>query len=188
MDPIAVQTITDRFITFVLALVAALSAGGITVVLMYLVVIFLRLKKRERISLEMLTLEVKMSKDNEIKIDVAEQMFTSFASLKKSGWLSAFDLDDVLAFEIVGKKAEIRFYISAPARIVDLVEKTIYSYYPNADIRKVDEPNIFSEDGKVAFGALVQKDYTYMPIKLFKDLPTDSLVGITSALTKIDDD
>src|SRR3989344_8927064 len=129
MDPIAVQTITDRFITFVLALVAALSAGGLTLLLMYLVMIFLRLKKREQISLEIVTLEVKMPKDNEIKIDVAEQMFASFASLKKSGWLSAFDLDDVLAFEIIGKKADIRFYVSAPSRIIDLVEKTIYSYY-----------------------------------------------------------
>jgi hypothetical protein len=64
-------------------------------------------------------------KDNEIKIDAAEQMFAAFASLKKSGWLSFLDLDDVLAFEIVGKEAEIRFYVSAPAKIIDLVEKII---------------------------------------------------------------
>jgi len=138
--------------------------------------------------LEMVTLEVKTPKDNEIKIDVAEQMFASFSSLKKSGWLSAFDLDDVLAFEIVGKKADIRFYVSAPSRIIDLVEKTIYSYYPSADIKKVDEPNIFSEDGKVAFGALFAKGYPYMPLKLFKDLPSDSLAPLTSALSKMGDD
>lgn len=188
MEPIAVQSITERILTFTLALVAALSAAGMSFVFIYLGIIFLRFKKRELISLEMVTLEVKMPKDNEIKVDVAEQMFASFSSLKKSGWLSAFDLDDVLAFEIVGKKANIRFYVSAPSRIIDLVEKTIYSYYPSADIKKVDEPNIFSEEGKVAFGALVTKDYPYMPIKLFKELPTDSLVGITSALSKMDDD
>ena len=188
MDPIAVQGITDRLVTFILALIAALSAGGLTFILMYLAIIFLRLKKREQISLEMVTLEVKTPKDNEIKIDVAEQMFASFSSLKKSGWLSAFDLDDVLAFEIVGKKADIRFYVSAPSRIIDLVEKTIYSYYPSADIKKVDEPNIFSEDGKVAFGALFAKGYPYMPLKLFKDLPSDSLAPLTSALSKMGDD
>ena len=188
MDTIAVQGITDRFITFVFALIAGLSAAGLTFILMYLVIIFLRLKKREQISLEMVTLEVKIPKDNEIKIDVAEQMFASFSSLKKSGWFSAFDLDDVLAFEIVGKKADIRFYVSAPSRIIDLVEKTIYSYYASADIKKVDEPNIFSEEGKVAFGALVSKDYPYMPLKLFKDLPSDSLVSVTSSLSKMGDD
>jgi len=188
MDVITVQGITERLITYILALIAAFSAAGLSFVLIYLGIIFLRFKKREQISLEMVTLEIKMAKENEIKVDVAEQMFSSFSTLKKSGWMSAFDLDDVLAFEIVGKKADIRFYVSAPARIIDLVEKTIYSYYPTADIKKVDEPNIFSEEGKVAFGALVTKGYPYMPIKLFKELPTDSLVGITSALSKMDDD
>ena len=54
-----------------------------------------------------------------------------------------------------------------------MIEKTIYGYYPQADILRVDEPNIFSEEGKVAYGALVQKDFPYMPIKTYKDLPTD---------------
>ncbi|MBI4009184.1 DUF87 domain-containing protein, partial [Candidatus Roizmanbacteria bacterium] len=188
MDLIMVQTITDRLISFALALVAGLSAAGLTLLFMYLLIIFFRLKKREQISLEMVTLEIKTPKDNEIKIDVAEQMFGSFSSLKKSGWFSMFDLDDVLAFEIVGKKADIRFYVSAPSRIIDLVEKTIYSYYPSADIKKVDEPNIYSEGGKIAYGALITKDYPYMPLKVFKDLPSDSLAAVTSALSKMGDD
>ncbi len=188
MDPTLLQTLTDRFLTFILALVAALSAGGLTLLFMYLILIFLRLKKRERISLEMVTLEVKAPKDNEIKIDVAEQMFASFSSLKKSGWFSFLELDDVLAFEIVGKKTDIRFYISAPSRIIDLIEKTVYSYYPSADIKKVDEPNIFSENGKVSFGASVTKDYSYMPLKTFKELPSDPLSSLTSALSKMDDE
>ena len=185
MDSIYYQTIGDRAITFVLALGAALLVAAITLIFIYLILIYLRLKKREQISLEMITLEVKLQKDNEIKIDAAEQMFASFSSLKKSGWFSFLDLDDVLSFEIVGKKADIRFYVSAPSRIIDLVEKTIYGYYPAADIKKVDEPNIFSENGKVAFGALVTKDYSYMPVKIFKDLATDSLSAVTSSLSKI---
>ncbi len=185
MDISSVATFTDKLTTLGLALCAALLAGAVTLILIYLIILYFRLKKREKISLEMLTLEVKISKENEIKIDAAEQMFASFSSLKKSGWFSFLDLDDVLAFEIVGKEAEIRFYVSAPSRIIDLVEKTVYGYYPTADIRRVDEPNIFSEDGKVSYGALVQKDYSYMPIKVYKDLSTDSLAGITSALSKM---
>src|SRR3989344_3698120 len=182
------QTTLNQIVFFVLALLAGIFSAGLTGLLLYFVMIFFRLKRREQISLEMVTLQVKMPKDNEIKIDVAEQLFASFSSLKKSGWFSAFDLDDVLAFEIVAKKAEIRFYLSAPSRIIDLVEKTIYSYYPAADVRKVDEPNIFTEDGKVSFGALVTKDYPYMPLKVFKDLPSDSLGATTSALSKMGDD
>ncbi|QQG44330.1 MAG: type IV secretion system DNA-binding domain-containing protein [Candidatus Roizmanbacteria bacterium] len=187
MDAISFQIIIDRIITLLLALAAAILAISLTAVFIYLILIYLRLRKREQISLEMVTLEVKLQKDNEIKIDAADQMFASFASLKKSGWFSFMDLDDVIAFEIVGKKADIRFYVSAPSRIVDLVEKTIYGYYPTADIKKVDEPNIFTENGKVAFGGLYQKETPYMPLKVYKDIPTDPLAGITSTLSKMND-
>lgn len=187
MDVRYIQIIVDKALSLGLALVAALLAGGITPIFIYLILIYLRLKKREQISLEMVTLEVKVSKDNEIKIDAAEQMFASFSSLKKSGWLSFLELDDVLSFEIVGKKADIRFYVSAPSRIIDLIEKSIYGYYPTADIKRVDEPNIFTEDGKVSFGAIITKDYPYMPLKVFKDLPTDPLSAVTSAISKMGD-
>ncbi|PIP15347.1 hypothetical protein COX47_00300, partial [Candidatus Roizmanbacteria bacterium CG23_combo_of_CG06-09_8_20_14_all_35_49] len=187
MDQIYFQSVIDRIITVSLAVLAALLAAGLTFGLIYLIIIYFRLKKREEISLEMLTLEVKLQKDNEIKIDAAEQMFASFSSLKKSGFFSVFDLDDVLAFEIMAKKAEIRFYVSAPAKIIDLVEKTIYGYYPNADIKKVDEPNIFNEEGKVAFGALAIKETVYLPLKIYRDLSTDPLSAITSALSKMGD-
>jgi hypothetical protein len=179
------QIFVDRLITVFLALAAALIAGLLTLLVFYLIVLYFRIKKREQISLEMVTLEVKLPKDNEIKIDAAEQMFSSFSSLKKSGFFSFLEVDDVLAFEIVGKEADIRFYVSAPSRLIDLVEKNIYGFYPQADIKKVDEPNIFSEDGKVAFSGLVLKDAHYYPIKAYKELPTDPLAAITSALSKM---
>src|SRR3989339_2011854 len=185
MDQINYQIYIDRLITISLASLAAILAAGLTLILIYLIVIYFRLKKREQISLEMVTLEVKLAKENEIKIDAADQMFSSFSSLKKSGFWSFLEVDDVVSFEIVGKKAEIRFYVSAPNRIIDLVEKTIYSYYPNADVKKVDEPNIFTEEGKVAFGAIVTKESTYLPIRTYRDLPTDSLAAVTSAVSKI---
>ncbi len=187
MDTAAFTPVIDKALTFFLALFAALLAGGVTLVIIYLIIIYFRLKKREQISLEMVSMEVRLSKDNEIKIDSAEQMFSSFSSLKKHGWLSFLEVDDVLAFEIVGKKTDIRFYVSAPARIVDLIEKTIYGYYPTADIRKVDEPNIFSENGHVAYAGMHTKDYPYMPLKVFKEVANDTLSAVTSSLSKMDD-
>jgi len=182
------QTVGERLTVFGLALLAALSIGILILILIYLIIIYFRLKKREEISLEMVTLEVRVSKENEIKIDAAEQMFDSFSSLKKSGFFSYFNLDDVICWEIVAKKSEIRFYISAPSRIIDLVEKTVYGYYPTADINRVDEPNIFTEKGNVAFGNLVTKEAAYMPIKTYKDLSTDPLAAITAALSKMGDE
>jgi len=179
------QIFFDRLITVILALSASILAGIFTFLFFYLIILYFRIKKREQISLEMVTLEVKLPKDNEIKIDAAEQMFASFSSLKKSGFLSFLEVDDVLAFEIVGKQADIRFYVSAPSRLIDLVEKNIYGFYPQADIQRVEEPNIFSEEGKVAFAGLVLKDIPYYPIKVYKELPTDPLAAITSALSKM---
>ncbi|MEI6533604.1 MAG: DUF87 domain-containing protein [Candidatus Roizmanbacteria bacterium] len=187
MDPSSYQGIIDTAIFVLLALGAGIFAAILTLVLFYFVVLYMRIKKREKLSLEMQTMEVRLPKDNEIKVDASEQMFASFASLTKSGWLSFMDVDDVLAFEIVGKKADIRFYMSGPTKTIDLVEKTIYSYYPTADIRKVDEPNIFSEKGYVSFAGMIQKEISYMPFKTYRDIPSDTLNAITSSISKMDD-
>lgn len=162
-------------------------AGLLTAVFAYVMIFIMRLRKRMQASLEMTTLEVQLTKDNEIKIDAAEQMFASFAGIKKSGLFAFLEIEDVLAFEIVGRKGEIRFYVSAPNKLVDLVEKTIYSYYPQASILHVDEPNIFTPDGKIAYGCLVQKKKAYFPLKTYRELSTDSLSPIVSALTKMSD-
>jgi hypothetical protein len=178
----------DTFNFYALIFVGLLVAILISVGVGYIFVVLIRLKKRESSAYEMTTLEVLLPKENEIKIDVAEQMFSSFAALKKGGFWDFLEIDDSLCFEIVGKKSDIRFYVSAPSKIVDLVEKTIYGYYSNADIRKVDEPNIFATDGNVAYTALRHSKDAYYPIKTYREIPNDSLASITSALSKMDDD
>lgn len=178
----------DGIIIVLLALLAALLAAFLTWIAMYAYILMQRLKKREKQSMEMVTIEVKLPKDNEIKIDAAEQMFASFSSLSKSGFFSFLEVDDVVAFEIVGKKTDIRFYVSAPNKIIDLVEKIVYGYYSSAEMKKVDEPNIFSKDGKVSYASLITKGVPYMPLKSYKDLPTDSLNALTSELSRMDDD
>jgi hypothetical protein len=182
MDSAELNNLTLALI-FMFVVFAALIA---TIVFAYLLVLLHKLRLREQASLEMVTLQIKLPNDNEIKIDAAEQMFGSLASLKKAdGFFSFLKLDDIISFEIIGNQQDIRFYISTPNSIVDLIEKTVYSYYASADIKKVEEPNIFTENGKVSFASLVQQDANYKPIKTYKELPTDSLSGITSALSKM---
>jgi len=71
MDQTILTPLIDRMITLGLLVAAAILAGILTWVFVYLLSVFLRLKKREQLSLEMVTLEVKLQKDNEIKIDAA---------------------------------------------------------------------------------------------------------------------
>ena len=125
-------------------------------------------------------------------------MFTSFASLYKGGRFSFLHPQPSLSFEIVGMPEDIRFYVNTPNKIKDFVEKQINGAYPEAEIIEVsgdktakeghavgNEYNIFSSEGKVAFASMKLKGYDYMPIKVFKDLPTDPLSSLTSVLAKM---
>jgi hypothetical protein len=163
--------------------------GILAVVLLFLYMVFqwFKNRNREKYALEFVTLLVRLPRDNEIKIDAAEQMFAGIHSLKKSGFLSFLKPEDVLSFEIVALKEELAFYVNCSKKIRDLVEKQIHGAYPNADIKETDEVNIFSEKGRVACASLKLAKSTYYPIKTYKDLPTDGLSLLTSALSKMGD-
>ncbi|HCR80970.1 MAG TPA: hypothetical protein DIV47_00590 [Candidatus Pacebacteria bacterium] len=160
---------------------------GVALVLGYLLLQWLKYRNREGYSLDFVTLLVRLPKDNEIKVDAAEQMFAGLYALKHHGFFSFLKAEELISFEIVGLKEEIAFYVSCPRRVRDLVEKQIHGAYPTADIKETDEVNIFSEKGRVAFASLRLKQAKYLPVKTYKDLPTDGLSLITSAFSKMGD-
>jgi hypothetical protein len=166
-----------------------LVAAVVLLVALFLILLSILIKnaKRERYALDFVTLLVKLPKSNEIKIDAAEQMFTGLYSLKKGGLFSFLKPEDVIGFEIVGQKEDIAFYVTCPRKIRDLVEKQINGAYPPAEIEEVDEVNIFGESGRVAFTPVKLDKANFYPIKTYKDLPTDGLSLITSALSKMSD-
>src|SRR5258708_848813 len=151
----------------------------------YMIYQWLKYRHREEYALDFVTLLVRLPRDNEIKIDAAEQMFASFYSVKHDDFFRWLRPEDLFSFEIVALKEDISFHINCPRRIRDLVEKQIHGAYPGAEISEKDEVNIFSEKGRVAFAALQLEKPNYFPIKTYKDLPTDGLSLITSALSKM---
>ncbi|GIW61186.1 MAG: hypothetical protein KatS3mg089_0038 [Patescibacteria group bacterium] len=165
----------------------------------YIFILWMRNKGRESESLNSVLLQVSVPRDNEIKIDAAEQLFSSLASLRKGGRLSFLKPQPHLSFEIVGMPGDIRFYVHVPKKYQDFVEKQINGAYPDAEIVEVSDPaarskegtviggeyNIFSETGKVAFASLTLKGDDYKPIKVFKDMPVDPLASLTSILAKM---
>ena len=169
------------FMNFLLVgvLIVALAFLG------YLFFQWFKHRKREGYSLDFVTLLVRLPKDNEIKIDAAEQMFAGLHSMKKSGFFSFLKPEELISFEIVALKEEISFYVSCTKKVRDLVEKQIHGAYPFADIKEQDEVNIFIEKGKVEFNYLKFQNAKYLPIKTYKDLPTDGLSLITSAFSKM---
>jgi len=147
--------------------------------------LWFRNRNREEYSLSFVTLSVALPRDNEIKIDAAEQLFASLHSIKNEEWYRFLQSEHAISFEMVGRKEDIRFYVSVPMELMELVEKQIHGAYPGAEIKKVDEPTIFDEKGKVAFESLVKKNAGFYPIQSFRELPTDSLSSITSFLAKM---
>ncbi|KKU56638.1 MAG: hypothetical protein UX78_C0005G0054 [Candidatus Amesbacteria bacterium GW2011_GWA2_47_11] len=169
-------------------------AAGILVVLLilggYLLIALYRHKDREEASLKMVVLQVAVPRDNEIKIDAMEQIFSSLHSIKKGkkgpfGLLTFLQVQPHISFEIVARKEDVRFYIVLPESLRDLVEKQIHGGYPGAEIMLVDEPTIFGEEGNVEYAWLVMRSAQYYPIKVFKDLATDPMAALTSALAKM---
>ncbi len=153
--------------------------------LAYAFILWRRHAQREEKSLQYVLLQVSLPFDNEIKIDAAEQMFASLFSIKKGGFLKFMRLQPHLSFEIVAQHEDIRFYVCIPAKLKDMVEKQINGAYPDAEILEMPEYNIFDKQGYVSFAQLELKESPYLPIKLYKDLPTDSLSSITTALAKM---
>lgn len=156
---------------------------------LYLGIQWWKHKDREKESLEFVTLLVSVPRDNEVKIDAMEQVFSALSSIRNKGWW-IFDRlvrQEHLSFEIVAQKEDIRFYVSCPRNLLDLVEKQINGAWPGGDIVEVAEPNIFSKGGKVAFAALKTTGAKYEPIKAYRELSTDPLSSITSVLAKMEE-
>ena len=164
---------------------ALLVLGLLAFIVGWAWILWMRNRDREERSLDFVLLSVAVPRDNEIKIDAAEQMFSSLYSIYKGGTLSFLKPQDHISLEIVALPEEIKFYVSCSKSLQDLVEKQIHGAYPGADVRELEEYNIFSEDGKLAFAALKLKSAGYYPIKTYKELATDPLSSVTSAMAKM---
>ena len=187
LTTLSVDALINFFFTLLLGILLSSLAIATLAGLIFLFLIWRKNKARHKNALEMTLLEISMPRDNEIKIDAAEQLFSGFASLKAAkGRMAAFKIPDSISFEIVARPQDIRFYIALPKRLHDMVEKQVHGAYPDAQIKEVEEYNLFeNSEGKVAFAALKLDESNYVPIKTYKDLPVDPLSTVTSILGKM---
>jgi len=155
--------------------------------LIYGVFNLFRWRGREERSIDSVLLQVAVPRNNEITIDAMEQLFSALYAIKKGGWKQKMSVQPTVSFEIVAKKEDIRFYIWCPKPFKDLIEKQVHGAYPDAEIVEVQEYNIFTEEGMVSYKALQLKKQDYYPIKTYKDLPTDPMAALTSAMAKMGD-
>ena len=118
MDVIAALIISFLLLSFLFALGAGVFLGY---------KIWAKNRERQKKALDMVLLEIQLPRENEIKIDAAEQMFSAFSGIKGTkGRLWFLKVPDHIVFEIVAKTGDIRFYVSMPKKLQDMVEKQIH--------------------------------------------------------------
>ncbi|MBI4059184.1 TraM recognition domain-containing protein [Candidatus Microgenomates bacterium] len=183
MEFTAPVTNNINLIFLILISIGLLGLAG--AILFYIGFTLFRFRDREERSLSGVLLQVAVPRDNEIKIDAAEQMFAALTSIKKGGFRQKFKSQDTISFEIVARQEDIRFYVWTPKRLMDLIEKQIHGAYPDAEVIEVEDQNIFAAGGKVAYGALQLRGLPYYPLKTYKELATDPLSLLTTALAKM---
>ncbi len=162
----------------------ALACVGL-MALIYVGFTYYRHRNREDHSLDSVLLQVAVPRNNEIKVDAMEQLFSALYSIKKGGWKQRFNTQASISFEIVAKLENITFYVWTTKKLQDLVEKQIHGSFPDAEILEVEEYNIFNKEGKVAFKSLQLRKDNFYPVKTFKDLPVDPMASLTSSLAKM---
>lgn len=117
---------------------------------------------------------------------VAEQLFTTISAAgKKAGWLTP---PDYVSFEIACTDKKISFYINCPKSLQELIEKQIHAQYPHAFIDAVPIYNPFPKGGEIAAVELQQSKKFMYPVRTYKEMESDPLGSITSAMSKLTED
>lgn len=125
----------------------------------------------------------------EENISRAQIIYNIIASTLQKGFRSKFYGQRHFAFEIVGSKGFVHFYVAVPVSLVEVVKQAIVSAYPATRLEEVTEHNIFSPIGKISGtigGELTLKEPYAYPIATYQDLKRDAMQGILNSLSTLD--
>jgi hypothetical protein len=95
-----------------------------------------------------------------------------------------------VGLEIVAKDNEIFFYVIAPFAFLDVVEKSLTAQYPECNVEKAEEHNIFNDKWgieNVAGGEIRATNSYFYPFRTYQELESEPLENITNAFTKLDE-
>lgn len=160
-----------------------------------LVALFLILKKklekkdRDEKASKWTLYEVRVPRTNEIEIGEAEKMFANLASIggRGKGLAENFTVNNSISFEIMAVPGELRFYVHCPKNLSELVEKQTLGSYQDADVKQVNDYNIFDENTHVEYTRLELEEDSYCPIRVAEDFQGDPLSNILSTMSKMSD-
>lgn len=123
-------------------------------------------------------------------VAVAEAFYSNLAGLYSKYHIvkNFFVGPPHIVAEIVAKDNEIFFYIVAPFAFLDTIEQSLNAQYPECDIERSSEHNIFNADfgiENIAGGEIRASNSYYFPFRTYQELDSEPLENITNAFTKL---
>lgn len=181
----------------VMFFVLFLFAAALVIALIYAKMKIANVGKITR-SLNMIVLQVSVpkkidkqsqdkSEEQKESISVMEQLFASLSNIREDMMKRILYGPFYLSFEIATPidSNEIFFYVAVPKKFQSIIEKQINSFYQDAEIKRVDDYNIFVPDGGSAASYMTLNKRHIFPIKTYRNLENDPLSNITGAFSKI---
>ncbi|MBI4708785.1 MAG: DUF87 domain-containing protein [Candidatus Portnoybacteria bacterium] len=122
-------------------------------------------------------------------IAVMEQLYSALTGFKQSA-KDAFvygPLTVVFEMAVPHFGQEISFYLAAPKRLQNMLEKQIHGFFPEAQIDRIRDYNIFNPQGASSGSFLSLTKNYYLPFKTYKSLESDPLSEIVNSFSKLDE-
>lgn len=120
-------------------------------------------------------------------IAVMEQLYGALGSFKISQKNEFVYGPTIIALEIavphIGQ--EVSFYIAVSKKIESVVEKQIHGCFPEAQVEKIKDYNIFNPKGAASAAFVRLNRNYYLPFKTYKELERDPLAEIVNAFSKL---
>lgn len=127
-----------------------------------------------------------IGQDIKERIAVAEQWLSTFSSLPTTWRDRLLYGAPILVFEIVAQNDDtIAFYAGTERRYLDHLEKQIYAFYPEAEVKVAPDFTIFESGDATKAGWLKLRHASHLPLATYQELEADPMQALTGALAKI---
>ena len=115
-------------------------------------------------------------------ISVMEQLYASFSNIHAKGWNKFIYGEPYISLEMavhhIGE--EIFFYMAVPKTYEQIFEKQVHGFFPNAEVEKIKDYNIFNPDGACAGAYVKLTGNPILPFRTYQNLQADPLSEIAT--------
>lgn len=174
--------------------------GLVALVFLFFVFYIAYQRGKRSIRTKNVVLQISVPKELEVGPIVAEQLFATIHGAHRKITLAQKlkgYTQDSISFEIAKIGKTIRFFVSFPAKLRNLVEGQIYAQYPDAEMLEVQDYAVMDDKRNydiAAAASLTLKEADVYPVKRYSQfedkltrMSVDPIAGITSTLTKFAD-